>query len=513
MAPTVQDAEALLRSGELAKAFACFEEIIASHPDDETVRSAFGIALAGNGRVQEALEQFRRAELIAPGAAQSRNVGVALMTLGDAEQAIEAFRRAIEADAHYPDAHRLLAEALGAMGRTGDSDTAFHNWLRLQPDQPAAMLDYARHLRTDGRFAESAVFLEQVIRSSSGSSLAELHRELGLARLQGGDLAGAGEALEQALSADPGDVHSHAYLAVVHERQGHRAEAIMQYEQALLLHRSRPRRWPDGVPREVARLGLLYEAAAHKRKAMQDDRVLPIPGNGKLLTVLVGCYGSYPEYSIRCLRSVLDAITRSADCDLLIGLNACGEETIRAADDAVRCGAATGLVRSTRNLNKDPMMRLLLEQVQTPYVLWLDDDSHFTDPNWSQELNRFIRGEHPFDVAGQRARWGPRRFQDPSYMTYIGERPWWKSNGHLPADLWEWCPFAVGGLFVARTNYLRIHDYPDRGMTKALDDVVLGELLLQRGGRLVDLPPSLLSIARISDGHRRGENFDLPPSV
>lgn len=100
-------------------------------------------------------------------------------------------------------------------------------------------------------------------------------------------------------------------------------------------------------------------------------------------------------------------------------------------------------------------------------MLWLDDDSHFTDPNWSQELNRFIRGEHPFDVAGQRARWGPRRFQDPSYMTYIGERPWWKSNGHLPADLWEWCPFAVGGLFVARTNYLRIHDYPDRGMTKA----------------------------------------------
>ena len=36
--------------------------------------------------------------------------------------------------------------------------------------------------------------------------------------------------------------------------------------------------------------------------------------------------------------------------------------------------------------------------------------------------------------------------------------------------------FPLGGLVIARTDYLRRHGYPDRGMAKGLDDVLLGEL-------------------------------------
>lgn len=97
-------------------------------------------------------------------------------------------------------------------------------------------------------------------------------------------------------------------------------------------------------------------------------------------------------------------------------------------------------------------------------------------------------------------------------MEFIRERPWWNGNAHLPADLQEWCPFVVGGMFIARTDFLRTHDFPDRGMAKAMDDVALGELILQQGGLQLGLPQDVLDLIRISDGDRRGENFDLPPA-
>jgi hypothetical protein len=46
-------------------------------------------------------------------------------------------------------------------------------------------------------------------------------------------------------------------------------------------------------------------------------------------------------------------------------------------------------------------------------------------------------------------------------------------------------------------------------MIKAMDDVALGELVQQVGGRLVALPNSLLQMAQIGEGHRRGTDFEL----
>jgi GT2 family glycosyltransferase len=155
------------------------------------------------------------------------------------------------------------------------------------------------------------------------------------------------------------------------------------------------------------------------------------------------------------------------------------------------------------------MMRLLIAMVKTPYILWLDDDSHFIDPHWPEAIGRFIEREHPFDVAGQSARWGPRRDLDPLYMKFIRARPWWRTDMHQPPDLREWVPFVVGGMFLARTAFLREHDFPDSGMVKAMDDVALGELIHQVGGRMVGLPGDILNMMRISDGHRRGEKFSL----
>lgn len=454
-------------------------EQVAQWPEDEPARTALAIALASAGRAHEALEHFVCATSLAAGASQHRNLAVTLAAVGRVDAAVTSFLDAIRCDPGYDDAWHLLIELL----------------------------------RSHDRHAEAAVFLQQWIRSDRATP-ARL-RDLGTLQLQAGDLAAAEASLRLAMDGDPHDVHTHAMMAVLRSRGNRHDEAIAFYEQALALHRRRPHRWPATCGMELARLGLRYETARGLADTWPDtgsDLDRPANATGGVVTVLLGCYGDHPEYSVRCIESVCGALPRNG-VDVLIGLNACCSETVAAASKAVDQGIATGTVRSRHNLNKDPMLRLMLEQVRTPYVLWLDDDTHFIDPEWTTKFLDFIERNHPFDVAGQPARWGPHRTGDAAYMSFVRARPWWRSEAHLPPDLLEWVPFVLGGLFIARTRYLLQHDFPDRGMVKAMDDVALGELVLQQGGRLVPAPPEILATARIGDGERRGENFDLLPEA
>jgi hypothetical protein len=331
----------------------------------------------------------------------------------------------------------------------------------------------------------------------------------GLADLGEGRCTDAIAAFEQALDAAPDDVGVHTNLAVALARAGRFDEALAACEQALLLHRSRPGFWRPVFGREVAQLSLMLERRDYSPAPQEEAAADPCPGEACRFTILLGCYGDYPHYSVRALDSLAAGRDHRLFCDILIGLNACGRRTIARARELADAGDISGLVESPRNLNKDPMLRLLLDAVRTPYVVWLDDDTHFTDPNWPAAVAAFLAAEHPFDVAGQMARWGPRRDRDPAYMDLVRGRPWWRGNEHHPDELRESCPFVIGGLFIARTAFLRRHDYPDRGMVKALDDVLLGELVQQVGGRMIAMPPALLQTARIGDGDRRGENYLL----
>ncbi|MDB5295369.1 MAG: hypothetical protein JWO31_1352 [Phycisphaerales bacterium] len=370
----------------------------------------------------------------------------------------------------------------------------------------------AAALRRAGRPGEAAILLEHVARTAPSQAMSEL-TALGAARLEAGDAAAAEAAFERILINDPARPTAHADLAVALLRQGRLDEAVAAYEQAVLLHRARPRQWDPQFPREVARLGLVYEARRAGQMGDADDPAigaLELDAAVPLVTKLVGCFGDHSDYSLRCLASVAAGVGLRTHCELLVGLNACCTRTVTAARRLADDGTVDAVVECQRNRNKDPMMRVLLEQVRTPYVLWLDDDSHFVDPNWPAVVARVVRDEHPFDVSGRLGWYGPRRLADPAYARFVRGRPWWRTDEHLPPDLREWVPFALGGLFVARTAYLRQHDFPDRGMTKAMDDVALGDLVLQQTGRLVPLPADVLAMCRIDDGHRRGVDFDLP---
>ncbi|MEM7393175.1 MAG: hypothetical protein AAF492_12590, partial [Verrucomicrobiota bacterium] len=64
--------------------------------------------------------------------------------------------------------------------------------------------------------------------------------------------------------------------------------------------------------------------------------------------------------------------------------------------------------------------------------------------------------------------------------------------------------FATGGLLAFRTRFLTYHGFPDAGMVKKADDILLGDLCEQHGGKLSEFPKPLMNALRISDGDRRG---------
>ena len=216
------------------------------------------------------------------------------------------------------------------------------------------------------------------------------------------------------------------------------------------------------------------------------------------LSVLVGCYGGWPGYSIRAVESLINHCTSRERLDIYVGCNESSPEILAVLRAHLDAGRIDALVESRRNINKDPMMRVLLELCETEYMLWLDDDSHVL-PGWDEHVLRFIETQQPLDCAGHVFFISDR---SPEYAEFLRTRPWYVSREREKEPIW----FATGGLFVARAAWLRRHDFPDRAMVKKQDDILFGDLLQQQDGVLKDFATDrgLMDRIRISDGIRRG---------
>jgi hypothetical protein len=214
-------------------------------------------------------------------------------------------------------------------------------------------------------------------------------------------------------------------------------------------------------------------------------------------SVIIGCYGDYPQYSLRAVKS---AATPNRKHPLHVGCNVCCEETVTALQDMFKNGEIDSLFLSNHNINKDPMMRLLIDRVDTDYFVWLDDDSHFTDTQWPNSFRDFV-SQNVFDAAGHVYYLHPT----PDYIKFREARPWWRGNAFfLEAAHANVTWFPTGGLFLARTAYMREHDFPDRLMIKKLDDILLGDMVSQTHGKLINFSSEIMDRIKISDGERRG---------
>ena len=100
-----------------AAAVAARREAIRLQPDDADAHSNLGLALAAQGKLDEAIAEYREAIRLQPDSAEAHyNLGIALAHQGKLDEAVAEYRTAIRLKPDYAEAHCNLGHLLRGQG-------------------------------------------------------------------------------------------------------------------------------------------------------------------------------------------------------------------------------------------------------------------------------------------------------------------------------------------------------------------------------------------------------------
>lgn len=216
---------------------ALWSHTAAHRPENPHAHSNLGIALAAEGRTEEARAQFAEAVRLEPRMASFRNnLGSALMTLGKPQEAAEQYRVAVELLPTFTGAWANLGRALTDIGQFPQAIAAFDEALRRQagdwdirmlrsfallqggrvetavaelaalsrerPDHPGPRINLALALTSLGRLPEAAAQYAELVKLQPGD--AQLHNSYGIVLAQLGRLTEARDQFSEAVRLEPG---------------------------------------------------------------------------------------------------------------------------------------------------------------------------------------------------------------------------------------------------------------------------------------------------------------------
>jgi protein O-mannosyl-transferase len=207
-----------------------------------------GVALAEEGRVPEAIEQYQAALRIEPDAANVQtDYGNALAKSGRAPEAIAHYEAALRVLPDSPITHNDLANALAAIpGRVPQAIAEYQTALRLKPDYEEARNNLAQvessgaemqynmgvDLARSGKPEAAVAHFEEALRLKP--DYVDAHNNLGVVLAGEGRAQAAIPHFEAALRIDPNSVDAHVNLGIALSGiPGRMPEAIRHFEAAL----------------------------------------------------------------------------------------------------------------------------------------------------------------------------------------------------------------------------------------------------------------------------------------
>ncbi len=141
----LEEAERQLQAGEYAAAERAVRRVLEVAPDSAVARSKLGVALAQQGRLDEAIAEFSAALSLHPAYAPAySNLGNAYREKGMRTEALAAYERAVAIDPDYWIAHQNLGILYKQMGRVGDAVEHFKKATRLSVRRPPGAMAQTR---------------------------------------------------------------------------------------------------------------------------------------------------------------------------------------------------------------------------------------------------------------------------------------------------------------------------------------------------------------------------------
>ncbi|HVV26981.1 MAG TPA: tetratricopeptide repeat protein [Rhizomicrobium sp.] len=225
VAGLTDEAAAHLRAGQFAAAERLLRQALLSQASNPDILYALGTALAGQGRLAEALPHLETAVLAAPGNSGHWKIALDVaQALGDRKAQARLYRALAGLQPGNAIAHHKLGNVLRELDCLAEAEEAWRAAVAANPGFAPAHtnLGVAAKLRGDFRAAEQS--FRAALKIAPGS--AAVRRNLGSVLEQAGDLAGAEQQYRHALANAPDDPHTRKYLGGVLLEQGRLDDAF-----------------------------------------------------------------------------------------------------------------------------------------------------------------------------------------------------------------------------------------------------------------------------------------------
>lgn len=204
--------------------------------DNYVILNGLGAALSDENRLDEAIDQYRKAALARPDYASTfNNLGTALARRGNVDEGVAAFREALRVGGPVPDVLRNLGLLLAQQGNTGEAMDRLNESLRLEPNDPLTYTNMGDALFIAGNVREAIAHYRYALRIRSDFAVAHNNLAVALASLR--QYQEAIEEYYEALRIQPTFAEARYGIGSVLAEQGRYKEAITHFREALL---SRP---------------------------------------------------------------------------------------------------------------------------------------------------------------------------------------------------------------------------------------------------------------------------------
>jgi tetratricopeptide (TPR) repeat protein len=216
-------------------AVAASREYVRQKRDEVWSRQYLGEALRFQGRLDEAIAEYKEAIRLQPAntAAHAR-LGVILSDdKHEYGAAATEFREVIRLEPDDFSAHALLGITLGHLGKADEASAEYREAIRLAPDKYAAHDSLGWALQNQGRLDEAIAEHQEAIRLKPGDDAA--HNGLGYALYRKGKLDQAIAEYQEAIRLKPDNTWAHGNLALALHAKGKHTEAAAEFRELIRL--------------------------------------------------------------------------------------------------------------------------------------------------------------------------------------------------------------------------------------------------------------------------------------
>ncbi len=204
------------------------------NPDSFMAHYNLGTCLDHEGRIDKAIEQYRKALQINPDLYDAlNNLGLALAARGQLDEAMENYRKALQINPNSPGVLNNLGLALAIKGRFGEAIENYRKALQINPNFSEALNNLGVALTDTGQFDEAIKNYRKALRIDPNSSKAL--DNLGFTLAAKGQFDEAIENYRKAIQLNPNRPEIFFHLGLTLDQLGRTREAVVQYQEAVRL--------------------------------------------------------------------------------------------------------------------------------------------------------------------------------------------------------------------------------------------------------------------------------------